>query len=117
MSNLRIPTGLMAATLALLFASGCASSPKAQVIDRVSDYEAYVSSGKEALRVGDHVQLFRTECKRVPLAGSDADEEVCDHIEIGHGEVIQVWGNNHAKVRFPVGTRFAQGDRIQKHQH
>jgi hypothetical protein len=53
--------------------------------------------------------------KRGSVVMKISDEEA--HVSIGEGEVTQVLGKDYSVVKFPSGTRFSEGDTLEKHAH
>jgi hypothetical protein len=111
---------LILAASSILALAGCATGgPKrGQVVMRTSDSEAHVALGSGEVKVGDHVELYHNECTRAGGGekGSGGPRS-CKKISTGHGEVTELFDADYSLVKFPEGTKFAEGDTIEKHAH
>lgn len=108
-------TGL---ALGLVLISGCASGVKRGVVAmKISDTEAHVGMGESDLSVGDHVELYRNACTG-GLGGRDGgSNRSCRKEPMGHGEVSRILNPDYSVVQFPAGTKFSEGDMVEKHGH
>lgn len=95
----------------------CASGgvQRGSVAMKISDSTAHVGIGGKEVKVGDHLVLYRNECSGG--AGKDTADRTCQKIETGHGEVTQILNNDYSTVTFPAGTKFSEGDTLEKHAH
>lgn len=104
----------------VLFAAAlvsCASGgvKRGSVAMKISDNTAHVGMGGSDVKVGDHLVLYRNEC--TGGAGKDIADRSCRKVETGHGEVSQILSNDYSAVTFPAGTKFTEGDTLEKHPH
>lgn len=110
---------LILVTVIFGLATGCATGVKRGVVAmKVSDTEAHVGIGQDELNVGDHVELYHNVCSGSGpgRSGSGADRS-CKKDPTGHGEVTQILNQDYSVVKFPSGTKFSEGDMIEKHAH
>ena len=77
---------------------------------------AHVSMGKADVSAGDHIQLYQNVCTPAGKAGAGSDRS-CRKEEKGHGEITQVLNDDYSVVQFPEGTKFSEGDTVEKHPH
>ena len=90
---------------------------------KVTETEAHVGLGADEVSEGDHVELFKNICTDAIAAGGGgrsaggADRRSCRKELIGHGTVAKVLGADYSLVKFPDGTRFEEGDIIERHSH
>ena len=93
-------------TLGLL--AGCGHTMmRGTVVMKTSGTEAHVCLGADEVRVGDRVHLMRKDC-------SKASKPVqCGQVAVTDGEVERILNDHYSVVRFPAGTAFAEGDRIE----
>ncbi len=104
--------------VALLFlviiCSSCASQLHRGVVAmKIDDNTAHVGLNKNEVSIGDHVELYGTNCLR-ELGGRDYN---CEKFSKGHGTVIQILNDNYTTVKFDSGVAFKEGDYIEKHTH
>lgn len=99
--------------IAFLALSGCATLHRGVVAMKVSDDTAHVGLNRSEVSKGDHVQLFGNQCS----GGGRGDVRVCKKIPKGHGEVVEIIGNDYASVKFDEGVKFETGDFVEKHPH
>ncbi len=106
-------------TAILLTFAACASGTKrGSVVMKISENEAHVGMGQNDVNVGDHIELYRNVCTG-SSRGKDGGggERACKKEPAGHGEVTQVLNEDYSVVKFPDGTRFGEGDTLEKHGH
>lgn len=86
---------------------------------KVGENEAHVGMGKIDVSVGDHVELYRNVCTGSASSGREGGggDRTCRKEPTGHGEVTQVLNEDYSVVKFPSGTKFAEGDTLEKHAH
>ena len=87
--------------------AGCGSAPVATApwsTTRVAGI--HLEEGKFA--VGDRIRIVRQYC--IP----DRLPEHCGPIEIGEGQIMRLYPQNAAIVRFPQEVEYAYGDVVQK---
>lgn len=103
--------------LAALAFSGCAthSVMRGTVAMKVSDNEAHVCMNKEEIKTGDHLVLYKNVCEARDRG--DRATTVCKKVEAGHGEITQILNDHYSAVKFPSGTKFSEGDVVEKHSH
>lgn len=94
----------------------CASGPlrKGHVVMKISPTEAHVAMGSNEVKVGDHIELYHNECSEV---GEHTSKRECKKIDAGHGVVTAVLNADYSIVKFADGTKFSEGDTIEKHRH
>ncbi len=99
--------------------TGCASVVKRGVIAmKISNTEAHVGIGQEEVSVGDHVELYRNECTGKGTGRDGGEPTVfCQKISTGHGSVTKIYNQDYSVVKFPSGTKFSEGDMIEKYSH
>lgn len=120
MIKIRMAITLLMACLLLVLFSACASTRRGSVVMKVSDDQAHVGMGKADVNVGDHVQLYQNVCPPKRAAGRSGDggsSGSCRKEPRGHGEVVQLLGEDYSVVKFPPGTQFSEGDTLEKHAH
>lgn len=101
----------------LIFASGCASTVHRGVVAmKMNDTDAHVGFGSKEVSAGDHVQLFRNQCKKIG-PGSDGPTTNCTRKALGHGTVTKVYSEDYSAVKFEGGVDFKEGDSVEKHPH
>jgi hypothetical protein len=96
--------------------AGCASHPirRGQVVMKISATTAHVAMGKNEVQVGDHVELYHNDCT---VVGERSSKRQCKKVATGHGEVTSTFDGDYSEVTFPEGTKFVEGDTVEKHQH
>lgn len=101
----------------ILTLSACSTGVKrGSVVMKVSDEEAHVGIGKNEVKPGDHLQLYNNVC--TGGGGKDrAGDRICRKVSQGHGEVVEVLNDDYSVVKFPPGTKFTEGDTLEKHGH
>ncbi len=100
----------------LVIFSGCASSVQRGVVAmKISDREAHVGIGAKEIAVGEHIELYRNECDS--SAGEKRAKGACRKVPGGHGTVTEILNDDYAVVQFPEGTKFSEGDTMEKHSH
>lgn len=109
----------IALAFGVLALAGCATGIKrGHVVMKTADEVAHVATGENEMKVGDHVELYHNECTR--LGGGEkggGGPRNCKKVSTGHGEVTDVLSPDYAEVKFPAGTKFTEGDTIEKHVH
>jgi hypothetical protein len=75
---------------------------------------AHVAMGKNEVQVGDHVELYHNDCT---VVGERSSKRQCKKVATGHGEVTSTFDGDYSEVTFPEGTKFVEGDTVEKHQH
>jgi hypothetical protein len=83
---------------------------------KLNDTKAHVGIGSSEVAVGDHVELYRNQCKN-DAPGRNEGSVNCTKKEIGHGVVTQVLSTDYSEVTFDPGVEFHEGDTIEKHAH
>jgi hypothetical protein len=101
-----------------LIVSACASTSvrRGAIVMKLGE-QAHVGMGSKDVSVGDHIELYRNECTPSLGAAVRATERTCKKVPGGHGEVTQVLNEDYSIVNFPAGTKFSEGDTIEKHAH
>ena len=118
-------TGLSLCTVAMA-AVGCittaTSHHRGTVAMKMTDTEAHVGLGIDEVNEGDDVELFKNIC--TDSAGGSGDRmkggttlRSCRKEKAGHGTVAKVLGADYSIVKFPEGTKFSEGDVVEKHIH
>jgi len=98
--------------------SACSTGVKrGSVVMKINDDEAHVGIGKNEVAPGDHLQLFNNVCTGGGGGKERTGDRVCRKVPHGHGEVVQVINDDYSIVKFPPGTKFAEGDTLEKHAH
>lgn len=92
---------------------GCAhGTMRGTVAMKVSDQEAHVCLGDNAVKAGDKVALFRNDCvgrgQREGSAGS------CRLVKIGEGQVERTLNEHYSVVRVGPGVTFGEGTLVEK---
>ena len=96
---------------------GCASTTHRGVVAmKVSEREAHVGVGKNELVVGDHVELYRNNC-RGSGGAKGGGVSSCNKKSMGHGTVTNIISDDYSVVQFDDGVNFAEGDMVEKHAH
>ena len=104
--------------IAIVALTGCAthSVMRGSVAMKVNDTEAHVCMNKDEIKAGDHLVLYKNVCEQVDK-GKDRTSAVCKKVESGHGEITQILNDHYSAVKFPAGTKFSEGDIVEKHTH
>jgi hypothetical protein len=90
--------------------AGCGhSAMRGSVVMKVSDTEAHVCMNKGELRPGEAVRLYRGPCNtpKNPTFAQNCPREGVP------GEVEKELNPHYWVVRFPAGTKFDEGDRVE----
>ncbi len=98
---------------------GCAGGGvrRGVIAMRVDESTAHVSMGRGEVGVGDHVELFRNVCTGGGKATDGLGPRICRKEPLGHGEILETLGSDYSVVKFPAGTKFSEGDLIERHSH
>jgi hypothetical protein len=113
-------TNLLFASSLLVLLAGCSTGIKrGQVVMKTSDRIAHVALATDEVNVGDHVELYHNECERDTGGGKNGASvrTNCRKVGTGHGVVTELFDADYAQVEFPDGTKFSEGDTIEKHTH
>lgn len=95
--------------------AGCASQVHRGVVAmKLDNRTAHVGIGEKEVAAGDHVELYKDEC---PVAGERGPRKPCKKVSYGHGTVVDILNADYSVVEFPEGTKFSEGDTIEKHAH
>jgi hypothetical protein len=117
--NMNLRTVLVAASVFAL--AGCATGGvnRGHVVMKTAEEEAHVALGSNEVKVGDHVELYHNECTRTGGGGEKGGggPRSCKKVSTGHGEVKEVLSPDYVAVKFPEGTKFTEGDTVEKHNH
>lgn len=62
---------------------------------------------------GDFIELYENQCRKNAAPGGSS----CPRISKGHGQVVTIFNDEYAEIRFARGTQFSEGDVIEKHAH
>ena len=111
--------GMTLAVLGLMSAGmmGCAHSAhtRGSVALKHSAQEADVCLGKNEVKPGDKVALFKSECKSKTRVGrADGSTSVCTKVKLGDGEVAQVLDEHYSTIRVNSGVSFEEGTIVEK---
>ncbi len=103
--------------LAALSVSACSTHGlmRGSVATKITDTEAQVCMNKDEVKVGDHLVLYKSVCEQ-----KDRGQRVsmtCKKVEAGHGEITQILNDHYSAIKFPEGTKFSEGDVVEKHIH
>ena len=102
----------------ILLGGGCASQTHRGVIAmKISDTEAHVGVGTSEVSPGDHVELYRNVCTGGGSRKTGGSALQCRKESLGHGEVTRTLNPDYSVVQFPAGTKFSEGDTVEKHAH
>lgn len=79
--------------------------------------DAHVSLGGDEVKVGDHVDLYRSVCPApyAPRGGEPPGK--CVKEGKGHGEVVEIMSEHYSIVKFSNGVDFKEGDLLEKKIH
>jgi hypothetical protein len=112
---MKLPRSLV---LGLVFLAGCASSVHRGVVAmKVADEEAHVGLGSDELAVGDHVELYHNECTSTAAGERGRSAKSCKKVSTGHGVVTEIINKDYSVVKFADGTKFSEGDTVERHIH
>lgn len=103
--------------VALAGLSGCAHAPHARgsVALKHSAQEADVCLGKNEVKPGDTVALFKSECKPRRINSKEGgDTASCTKVKIGEGRVLQNLGDHYSTIQVDSGVSFAEGTIVEK---
>lgn len=109
---------LVGSVVVIAALSGCASHGvmRGSVAMKLNDTEAHVCMNKDEVSPGDHLILYKNVCEARDRAKS-TPVNVCEKVEIGHGEITKILSEHYSAVKFPEGTKFTEGDIVEKHTH
>lgn len=107
----------MIIVLSALIAAGCATDhvKRGQVVMKTSERVAHVALASDEVKVGDHVELYYNQCKA--SGGEKGTVRNCKKIAGGHGTVTALFDPDYSEVEFPEGTKFGEGDTVERHAH
>ncbi len=103
---------LVSTLFALTLTAGCAGNHAAMrgsVVMKINDQTAHVCMGNGEVALGDHVRLYNNQCS---TGGSK--RVTCEKVYLGDGTVTEVLDSHYSVVSFPVGTKFAEGETVEK---
>jgi hypothetical protein len=115
----QMKTKLLLVSSIVVLLAGCASGriKRGHVVMKTSDRTAHVALATDEVKVGDHVELYHNECERGAGTGKTVIRTNCKRVGSGHGVVTELFDADYAQVEFPEGTKFTEGDTIEKHEH
>jgi hypothetical protein len=88
---------------------------RGSVAMKVSDRDAHVCLGENEVKVGDHVNAYKNECKPTAFtSGRGAGRVTCKLTKIGSGKVVEVLNEHYSTVEFDPGVSFEEGTVVQK---
>ena len=94
--------------------TGCAGSVHRGVVAmKVSDTAAHVCVGKEEVKVGDKLALYRNECRKGSM-GSKAKKTTCTKEKLGTGTVTEILNEHYSVVEVQSGVQFREGDVVER---
>ena len=112
------PAGRVLAFAVGLLVSACGhGTMRGSVVMKISDTEAHVCMGRGEVRAGDPVVLVRHACWLLATTGAlqyGVPSETCRRQVAARGQVVRVLGDHYSVVRFPKGTRMAEGNTVEK---
>ena len=83
---------------------------------KMNENKAHVGIGSKEVSVGDHVELYRSQCKN-DAPGNKSGSVGCVKKGLGHGIVTSVLSTDYSEVAFDKGVEFREGDTVEKHAH
>lgn len=103
----------------VLLGAGCASQMvhRGVIAMKMSDTEAHVGMGSNEIKAGDHIKLYRNVCTGGSGRRESGTERTCRKESLGHGKISKILTPDYSVVEFPAGTKFSEGDTIEKHAH
>ena len=97
-----------------LVLSSCASKVHRGVVAmKIDETTAHVGLKRDAVEVGDHVELFGNRCSK----NSVETGRGCTKFSKGHGVVSSILNDDYSVVKFEDGVKFQEGDFVEKHAH
>ena len=98
--------------VAVIFIISCAHGTKrGSVAMKVSDKEAHVSLGKDDVKMGDILTLFKNECNT--HSGGDSTL-ICNKVRLGSAEVSQPINEEYSIIQVEPGVQFNEGTIVEK---
>lgn len=99
-------------SLGVFSLAGCAthSLMRGSVAMKVSDTEAHVCLGDKEVKVGDKVNIYKSECTQ--SAGSKGTN--CVKVKAGEGSVTQLLNEHYSVIKFDKGVEFKEGTIVEK---
>lgn len=92
---------------------GCGhAAMRGSVVMKVSDTEAHVCMNKGELQPGEAVRLYRSQCNTPMAAKNPALAQNCPREGVT-GQVEKALNDHYSLVRFPAGTKFEEGDKVE----
>lgn len=104
---------ILALTTASLLSACSSTYHRGIVAMKIDERTAHVGINKTEVSVGDHVELYANKCFKAPKDSN----RTCNKVEKGHGQVVEILGENYVTVKFDEGVSFQEGDFIEKHNH
>ncbi|OYZ23546.1 MAG: hypothetical protein B7Y39_04360 [Bdellovibrio sp. 28-41-41] len=105
---------LIALIAGSIILSSCASQLHRGVVAmKIDDSNAHVGLNSDEVSIGDHVELYGNQCKKM----SRVTDQTCTKVSKGHGVVTQILNDNYSSIKFDSGVAFQEGDFIEKHSH
>jgi hypothetical protein len=78
--------------------------------------EADVCLGKDEVKPGDKVALFKNECKSRTGSNKEGGESSsCTKLKLGEGRVSQVLDEHYSTIQVDFGVSIAEGTIVEKH--
>lgn len=96
---------------------GCAHSAhtRGSVALKHSAQEADICLGKDEVKPGDRVSLFKNVCKPRSRKGSeDIEYSSCTKTKLGEGRVMQVLDGHYSTINVDSGVSFEEGAIVEK---
>ncbi len=96
---------------------GCAHSAhtRGSVALKHSAQEADICLGKDEVKLGDKVALFKNECKsRTGSNKEGSDSSSCTKVKLGEGRTSQVLDEHYSTISIDSGVSFEEGAIVEK---
>lgn len=102
--------------------AGCTTTAhhSGTVAMKITDTEAHVGLGSAQVSEGDAVELFRNICTNPTSPGQEGrvatsvTRRTCVRERGGRGTIAEVLGKDYSVAKFPAGTKFSEGDMVEK---
>lgn len=94
---------------------GCAhNTMRGSVAMKEDNSEAHVCLGKNEVKAGDRVTLFKNDCKAVAGGGEADTSGSCEKVRIGEGTVERTLNEHYSIVKVDPGVKFQEGTIVEK---
>ncbi|MBX9768298.1 MAG: hypothetical protein K2X47_13575 [Bdellovibrionales bacterium] len=79
-----------------------------------SPTEADVCLGRNEVKAGDHISIFKSVCRQRIRGREGADAPSCSKVKIGEGRILQVLDDHYSVMSVGEGIAFEEGAIVEK---